>query len=148
MVNVFRKQTFHHNYERKSRRYKLNSYAKHFVNFQPCGHNCNGHGTCQRTGKYFNDFSCKCDRGYNGKICDRTRMACDLAKSEGNVCQKGGYCQDVRDPFDYWCVCFGGWTRKYCEIPDVSSVPLLSQLMKWFSLLMCRQIHSLIRKYN
>ncbi len=129
MLNVFRKQTFNHNYESKSRRYKL-----YFVNFQPCGHKCNGHGNCQKKGQYLTDFSCKCDRGYNGEKCERTRNACDLAKSEGNVCQHGGYCQDVENPFDYSCMCFGGWTGKHCEIPGVSSVPLLFQLIKGFRL--------------
>ncbi len=121
---------------------KPNYYLKTFFNFQPCQHKCNGHGTCQKTGQYPSNFYCLCKRGYEGETCGTLRQACDLAKSEGNACQNGGYCQNGRDPFDYSCNCPPGWKGKHCEMQDVSSVPFLFQIMKRCSLLMSRQFHS------
>ncbi len=108
---------------------KQDYYVKPFFTFQPCKHSCNGHGTCQRTGQYSSNFYCTCKRGYEGEKCETTRKACDLAKSEGNVCQHGGKCRNDRDPFDYSCICLQGWNGKHCEIPDVSPVPLLFRNM-------------------
>ncbi len=127
---------------------KPNYYVKPSFTFQPCKHNCNGHGTCQRTGQYSSDFYCTCKRGYEGEKCETLRRACDLAKSEGNVCQHGGNCRNDRDPFGYSCICPQGWKGKHCEMPDVSFVPLLFQLMKWFSLLMRPQIGLLCEAFE
>ncbi len=73
------------------------------------------------TGQYSSTFSCECYRGYGGEQCETVRQACDLAYSEGNICQHGGYCQDIKDPFDYLCDCPHGWKGKHCEMKDVSA---------------------------
>ncbi len=101
---------------------------KIFSEFQPCGHQCSRHGTCEAT--------CNCTRGYVGEKCEVSLLACDLAKSEGKSCMNGGLCQNGSGNFEYQCFCPDGWTGVHCEKYVSNNVSQTICVLGFFSLIL------------
>lgn len=76
---------------------------------QPCKH-----GKCQQTE---NKFSCLCDPGWNGMVCDVEMVSChDASLRKGvplsRLCNNGT-CQDYGK--EHKCICNDGFTGSYCQ---------------------------------
>ena len=66
--------------------------------------NCN-HGNCIDGN---NTFSCNCEHGYTGRLCEYNIDDC-----QSRPCQHGAFCQDSIG--DYNCYCRSGYFGKNCE---------------------------------
>ena len=73
------------------------------------GVNCSGNGKCRNTpsDESTNLFTCVCDSGYKGELCEL--IDCSL-----NNCSENGACMD--DSNSPICNCSAGFTGRVCEI--------------------------------
>ena len=76
-------------------------------------YSCLCKGVCINTSD--TEFKCKCDRGYEGKRCEKTVDFC------ANVtCQNRGVCS--QQFLNYTCNCLAGFNGRHCEITERSAV--------------------------
>jgi hypothetical protein len=82
------------------------------VDPRPCEPDPCIHGVCV-PGEGEN-YSCDCDAGYSGVLCEINTNECDP-----NPCQNNGVCTDGVD--DYECDCTGtGYLGSHCEVPVIT----------------------------
>ena len=90
-----------------------------------CREDCDAETLCNKNGRCRGlDGSCVCDEGWTGKHCNisaATRSACPSGTAgtgcredcdAETLCNNNGRCRGL----DGSCVCFEGWTGKYCNI--------------------------------
>lgn len=68
------------------------------------------HGTCVDAAGQTPAFTCTCNSGYSGTLCDRLTDAC-----AANPCQNGGQC--IAQGTGYTCNCPREWTGPTCTQP-------------------------------
>ncbi|XP_055914618.1 cubilin homolog isoform X2 [Eupeodes corollae] len=71
---------------------------------------CDNGGTCVHL---FDDFLCKCNKGFEGKTCSTDVNECALFVGTDLGCQNGAQC--INQFGSYSCICASGWQGMHCS---------------------------------